>query len=203
MICHASNKVLEQANHLLRLINTILDITQMEGADAHIDHSPVDLKMLLSEAATDTASLLEGKSVVLQCDFDRDLPTVLSDRERLKQILGYLLDNAARFTPEGKIVLSSVPDGGGVEISVQDTGIGIEEKNHEIIFEWFRQIEDTDTRQYGGLGLGLYMVQRLITLLGGTVQVESEIGRGSIFRVWVPCGLEEQSDGPIEVSANL
>ena len=203
MICHASNKVLEQANHLLRLINTILDITQMEGADAHIDHSPVDLKMLLSEAATNIASHLEGKSVVLQCDFDRDLPTVLSDRERLKQILGYLLDNAARFTPEGKIVLSSVPDGGGVEISVQDTGIGIEEKNHEIIFEWFRQIEDTDTRQYGGLGLGLYMVQRLITLLGGTVEVESEIGRGSIFRVWVPCGLEAQSDGPLEVSANL
>ena len=184
----ALKKVIIAADHLLALINNILDFSQIGTGGMVIHREPVDLAVLLGEASASVAAILQGKPIVLSCDYAHSLPTVFTDREQLKQVLGHLLDNAVKFTPEGKIVLRASAAEGGVEILVEDTGIGIELENQEIIFDGFRQVEDTDTRNYGGLGLGLSMVRCQLELLGGEITVKSQVGQGSTFRVWVPIG---------------
>jgi signal transduction histidine kinase len=99
-----------------------------------------------------------------------------------------VLDNAAKFTQQGTIVLGAAGVEGGIEIFVKDTGIGIEEKDREVIFDRFRQIDDGDSRTYGGLGLGLYTARRLLELVDGTIAVESQVGQGSTFSVRIPLG---------------
>ncbi len=111
---------------------------------------------------------------------------IFTDKSRLKQILGQLLDNAAKFTQEGKIILRASARDDGVEIAVEDTGIGIDPDNLTVIFEGFRQVEEADNRCFGGLGSGLYLVRRLLEILGGRISVESRLGEGSTFRVWLP-----------------
>ncbi len=197
----AVNKVLNGSEHLLRLIDAILDISRIDSGRAEIHCAPVDVKGLLKEVAASTAGLLEGKPIILSCDYDRHLPVVFTDRERLKQVLGHILDNAVRFTPEGKIFLRAFAQREGVEITVEDTGIGIEAKDKKIIFEGFRQVEDPNIRKYGGLGVGLYAVQRLLEMLGGSISLESQVGRGSTFRVWLPCGQHRQVEGAVQASA--
>jgi signal transduction histidine kinase len=98
------------------------------------------------------------------------------------------LENAAKFTHEGKIVLRGALVNGGVEVFVEDTGIGIEPAHQKVIFDGFRQVEEEDNRRYEGMGLGLYLSRRILELLGGKITVESEPGSGSRFRVWLPCG---------------
>lgn len=197
----AVDKVLKGAEHLLRLIDAILDISRIDSGRAEIHCAPVDVRALLEEVAASTAGLLEGKPIVLSRDYDRQLPVVFTDRERLKQVLGHILDNAVRFTPEGRIFLRAIAQREGVEISVEDTGIGIEAKDKKIIFEGFRQVEDPNIRKYGGLGVGLYAVQRLLEMLGGTISLESQVDRGSTFRVWLPCGHHRQMEGALQESA--
>lgn len=181
-------KIMKEANHLLTMITNLVDLSQMEGGTPAVHPEPVDLTALLSEVSAQTTALLAGKPVTLCCDHDRSLSTIFTDRQRLKQILLHLLDNAVKFTPGGKIVLRAATAQGGVEFSVQDTGIGVEAKNQEIIFDRFRQADDSNTRSYGGLGIGLHIVQRLLELLGGKITVESRAGEGSTFRVWIPGG---------------
>jgi signal transduction histidine kinase len=116
-----------------------------------------------------------------------ELPTVITDRAKLNQILINLLANAVKFTPAGGVVtLRARASEGGVVIEVEDTGIGI--PPHEIgrVFDEFRQVDGSQQRSYGGVGLGLSLVKRLAELLGATVSVSSALGRGSVFRVIVP-----------------
>src|SRR5215510_9355554 len=109
-----------------------------------------------------------------------------TDSGKLKVVLRNLLGNAVKFTKEGGITVAARSLEGGVKFSVTDTGIGIPQEALGVIFEPFRQIEHSATRQYGGTGLGLHIVKRLFEMLGGTITVESEVGQGSTFRVWVP-----------------
>jgi signal transduction histidine kinase len=111
-----------------------------------------------------------------------------TDRGKLQQILQNLINNAIKFTEKGSVTISAnyLSETGSVEFKVSDTGIGIPKKAVPVIFEKFRQIDSSDTRQYGGVGLGLYIIKKFTDLLGGTVRVESETGKGSIFVVTVP-----------------
>jgi signal transduction histidine kinase len=101
-------------------------------------------------------------------------------------VIKNLVSNAVKFTTEGSVTVEAREQRGGVEISVSDTGIGIPQDALGFIFEPFRQVDSSDTRPYTGSGLGLHIVQRLLEVLGGTITVESAVGRGSTFRVWVP-----------------
>jgi signal transduction histidine kinase/HD-like signal output (HDOD) protein len=186
-------KILKAAEHLLSMIDAILDLTQIEGDLLKVRREPLELSALLDEAALHATGLIAGKPVVLERDYTGTLPTIFSDAKRVKQVLTCLLDNAAKFTREGKIVLGSFGVDGGVEIVVQDTGIGIEEQGREIIFDRFRQLDDGDSRHFGGLGLGLYTVRRVLDLLEGQISVESEPGRGATFRVRLPLGRSAQA----------
>ena len=114
------------------------------------------------------------------------LPSLYTDRIKLKIILKNLLSNAIKFTPEGTITVEVFPHEEGVAFRVSDTGIGIAPEVLPVIFELFRQGDSSATRRYGGTGLGLYIVRQLLEVLGGTIAVDSERGRGSTFRVWLP-----------------
>jgi signal transduction histidine kinase len=101
-------------------------------------------------------------------------------------VLKNLLTNALKFTDEGVVAIAARPQGEGVEFLVRDTGIGIAPETHTLIFEPFRQVDSSTTRRHGGVGLGLYIVRQLLELLGGTVSIDSELGKGATFRVWIP-----------------
>ena len=179
-------KILGSAKHLLTMIDTILDLTQIEGKQVKVQAKETDLVLLLDEVATAAEPLIAGKPVVFERDYDATLPIVVTDGKRLRQALTYLLDNAAKFTHKGKIVLSACQKSDGVEIFVRDTGIGIEEKCRQLIFDSFRQIDDGDDRSFGGLGLGLYTARCVVGLIQGRISVESRLHKGSTFSIWIP-----------------
>jgi len=114
------------------------------------------------------------------------LPAVRTDPVKLKVVLKNLIHNALKFTDVGLVTVEVTTTPGRIQFDVDDTGIGIAPELLGAIFEPFRQADSSSTRSYGGVGLGLYIVQRLLDLLGGGVSVESEVGRGSHFHVWIP-----------------
>ena len=114
------------------------------------------------------------------------LPRLHTDRMKLKVVVKNLVANAVKFTERGSVTIAARLVEGGIEVSVSDTGIGIAPEALPIIFEPFRQVDSSQTRPNGGVGLGLYIVRRLLDALGATIGVESEVGRGSTFRVGIP-----------------
>jgi signal transduction histidine kinase len=125
-----------------------------------------------------------------------DLPSLSTDRTKLKIILKNLLANAIKFTDVGEVRVTVKAENEGIEFSVSDKGTGIAPEVLPIIFEPFRQGESAMTRQYGGLGVGLYVVRRLVETLQGSVLVRSEVGKGSSFRVWLPSRARESAVSP-------
>jgi signal transduction histidine kinase len=132
--------------------------------------------------------LIQKARLSASTDLSPDLPPLGSDRQKVKQIVLNLLTNAIKFTPQGAVRVRAGYDRSRDEIAVavQDTGIGIAEKDQQKIFEDFRQADDSVTRQYGGAGLGLSICRRLANMLGGSITVESRIGAGSTFTLHVP-----------------
>ena len=118
------------------------------------------------------------------------LPTLQTDALKLKVVLKNLIGNAAKFTERGTVTMAVDAVDSGVVFAVTDTGIGIPAQQHATIFEAFRQGDTSIYARYGGAGLGLHIVRRMLDLLGGTIAVESAVGRGSTFRVWLPGDVE-------------
>ena len=176
---------------LLDLINTTLDLTRLEAGQASIDVSDFELPDLLVEIHQELADEVPPL-VELSCLADAQVPTLRTDRSKLKTVLKNLVHNALKFTRQGHVHVRAhlAPGGSRVQLVVRDTGIGIAAANVKAIFEMFRQIEPALTRHYGGVGLGLYIVQRLLDLLQGQIHVESEPGKGSTFEVTIPIRLK-------------
>jgi putative nucleotidyltransferase with HDIG domain len=179
-------KIKQQADALTTLITHILEISQIDSGTFALQRRSFDVIGLLDEVAGDVPKLLNGKPVVFTTDYDKQPYLIVSDYRRVKQVLNHLLENAAKFTHRGKIVLRAAASERGVTITIEDTGIGIDPAHQELIFEGFRQVEDEDNRRYDGLGLGLYLSRSLLGILGGTIRVESNAGEGSRFHVWLP-----------------
>ncbi|MCX8071456.1 MAG: ATP-binding protein [Candidatus Binatia bacterium] len=177
------------AQHLLELITMTLDFSRLEAKQVAVRCDPVDLRSLLEQVKheVESASCKPAVSVVLQ--LEDNLPVVMSDPIKIGVVVKNLLTNAIKFTDEGQVSLGARPLNDGVELVVSDTGIGIAPEALEHIFEPFWQADTSTTRRHGGVGLGLYIVHRLVEILGGTIQVRSEVGRGSRFSVWLPAVL--------------
>ncbi len=172
---------------LLNLINEILDLSKIEAGHIQVHAEAFSVEKLLGDIATLLGPVAREKGLTLDVSMASNCPPVLeSDRQRLEQILKNLLSNALKFTESGGVsVTASAAADGQVAFSVTDTGIGIAPEQQTRIFEAFQQADGSISRRYGGTGLGLSISLELARLLGGTITVDSELGKGSCFRVLV------------------
>ena len=181
------NDILSSGKHLLSLINDILDLSKIEAGRMELEAQPFDLPAALDNALTLIKERAARNSIGLVVHVDPGIGEILADERKVKQVLLNLLSNAVKFTPEGgKITMSATLNGGAVEVSVADTGIGIAAEDQQAIFEEFRQVGSDYARKREGTGLGLALARRLVELHGGTLTVASEPGKGSTFTFTIP-----------------
>ncbi len=176
----------KSAQGLLELITATLDLSRLETGQVKPEVQAIALPDLVTELEAEISGLREKPNVDFAWDLAPGLPELRSDPVKLKMVFKNLIGNAIKFTDAGSVAVRLRPRDGGVEITVADTGVGIAREMLPVIFEPFRQADVFRTREHGGVGLGLYIVRRLLDLLGGTIDVESTVGQGSTFRVWVP-----------------
>lgn len=198
-------KVLKNGKHLLQLINDILDISKLESGRMMLSVETEDISTIISNCVLIVEPLIQSNRLNLTQDIQQNLPPLTTDIVKVRQILVNLLSNAAKFTEKGGIVITVRQSGAGiVSFAVKDTGIGIESKNLDKVFEEFQQVDSSSTRKYKGTGLGLPIARRLARMLGGDLMVESEFGKGSTFTLTVPLKLPTrimELQAPMQVSA--
>ena len=177
----------DHAARLGRLTDDLLKLSQMEAGKLDLDLRPVAAADLI-DSCVETARLRAGqKQLTLVIDSAPGLPPVRGDSVRLREVLQNLLDNAVQYTPAGgRLTVRAAASDGGVVISVADTGIGIPKADQERIFERFYRVDAARSREVGGTGLGLAIARHLVEAQGGRITVESEVGRGSTFSVFLP-----------------
>ncbi|MEE8113938.1 MAG: ATP-binding protein, partial [Nitrososphaerales archaeon] len=180
-------KIMASAEELLTMINGIMEVTRLEAEAVKVERHEFSLEELLAGIRT-SYDVLQRKELTLTWDYPSNLPVMKTDSGKLKHILCNLINNAVKFTERGSVTVSAqyLPATETVEFKVADTGIGIPKESLPLIFEKFRQLDNSSTRSHGGAGLGLYIVKQFTEMLGGTVRVETEPGRGSTFMVMVP-----------------
>jgi signal transduction histidine kinase len=179
-------KILVSAEHLLSLINDVLDLAKVEAGRTEVYPVEFVLGPMLAECLHTVEPVLKSEQVRLVHEVAADLPTLYTDRDKVKQILMNLLSNAVKFTHAGTITLTARLHKGTIAIAVADTGIGIPEAALAHIFEEFRQVDSSTTREYGGTGLGLAISQQFARLMGGDITVQSTEGVGSTFTLTLP-----------------
>ncbi|HEX5020866.1 MAG TPA: sensor histidine kinase [Candidatus Binatia bacterium] len=178
--------LLNNAERLLNLIDGLLDFARIEAGKMELRVEPVGVDEIIHVAASTVEPILNGGSIRLTREIAPGLPALNTDREKLRQIILNLLDNAAKFTERGEIKISASQQNGSLRLVVSDTGIGIEKKDLDQIFEEFHRGDFQNTKQYRGTGLGLAIAKRFVTLLGGEITVDSEVGKGSTFTIMLP-----------------
>ena len=183
--------VRDSSRHLLALINDVLDISKIEAGQLEMRPVTFDLRASFLKTAGIVKPLAEKKALDLRVDVAPTVGFVTSDPRRIEQILLNLLNNAVKFTERGSITLRAVRVGAAIRFSVADTGIGIKPENLGVLFQPFRQIDSGLARQHEGTGLGLAICRRLTELLGGSISVESEWGKGSVFTCTLPLPKEQ------------
>jgi signal transduction histidine kinase len=173
------------SRHLLGLINQVLDLSRIEAGRETMETDTFEVSALLAEVRDIVAPLAEAKSlrIAMECERLNGRPTVTTDRGKLRQILINLLGNAVKFTERGGVQLSAYRIGDRLVMTVSDTGAGIAPDNLDAVFDEYQQIETHDGGKPQGTGLGLSVSRRLAMLLGGDIEVESELGVGSRFSV--------------------
>ena len=180
-------RVETNAQHLMAIINDILDISRIEAGRLPVHVSRFSLAQLVNEVVAEVRPISERAQLQVHCELEPRLPDLHSDRPKVKQILLNLVTNAIKFTPKGSVTVSARRrEKGTVELSVTDTGIGVSEKDQVRIFEDFQQADNSPAREYGGVGLGLAIVQRLAHMLDATIDLKSKVGKGSTFTVLLP-----------------
>ena len=186
-------KVYSTSQHLLELINDILDLSKIEAGKMPLHVETVDMAEILDELSATVEPMVQSKRLTFRIDADPGLPALDTDRTKLKQILLNLLSNAIKFTHSGSVGIGARNVGERVRLTVEDTGIGIKPEHLEAIFDDFRQIDQSHTREYGGTGLGLSITRKLLALLGGAITVESAYGSGTKFVLDLPLRPPEPS----------
>lgn len=179
-------RIARSSRELLDLIEATLDLSRLEARQLPMDLRLVDLAALLDELAGEARALPLRPGVQLHWEVAADTPPIVTDPVKLKMVLKNLIGNAVKFTERGRIVVRSAADGAGVALTVVDTGVGIAAEAQGIVFEPFRQADRSVHARFGGAGLGLYIVRRLLGLLGGSITLRSQPGRGSTFQVHLP-----------------
>ena len=195
------------ADTLLRLINDILDISKLEACKYNLREENFDIKAIIEETVAAQIPIANGKGLGLDCTFGGNIPKLVrGDGQRIQQVLNCMLSNAIKFTNEGGVrvkvaCLDDSMDKVKLRIAVADSGIGISDADKNKLFIRFSQVDSSDTRKYGGSGLGLVITKQIVELMGGNITVQSKEGLGSTFIVEVPLKLIKAADVEIEESA--
>jgi PAS domain S-box-containing protein len=197
---HPLRRIDNSARELLDLITAVLDVSRLEAGRLPVEVQRVEIPALLEEIKAETQGIQERVDLEFSWKVEGGLPSLHTDPGKLKIVLKNLIGNAMKFTKEGRITVEAQGSVGGVEIKVVDTGMGIPSESLGLIFEPFRQVDTIAKGQAEGTGLGLHIVKRLLELLGGTVTVESQVGYGSTFCVWMP---KESSASPKDSSSMM
>jgi signal transduction histidine kinase len=185
----ACASIKRSAQSLLGLVDDVLNLARAEASKIEARPRSVDIAALVERVTASVSWMVGTKRIQLEAEVAADLPFVQSDDRWLAHVLVNLVSNAVKFTPEGgRVIVRALdrPEADAVVLEVVDTGIGIAREERERIFEPFRQGDSSDEKRYGGVGLGLALVARLTDLLGAAVELDSEVGKGSTFRVIVP-----------------
>jgi DNA-binding response OmpR family regulator len=192
-------EIYRSCKHLLSLVDDVLDLSQMEVGEMKLDSKPVRLNRVVAEALGVIRPLIRGRKIELQAKLPADLPPVLIDRDRVRQVLVNLLNNARRFTDQGSITVYAVQEAEYVRITVVDTGVGIPVDKQKDVFKEFRQIDSAAFRSEDGSGLGLAISKRFIEMHGGQIWVESEgiPGHGSRFHFTLPLAGAKSIEYPV------
>lgn len=200
-----SENIMSSGRMLLGIINDLLDLAKIEAGKMELHLGPVKMTEMAANLIDFMRPLADKKSLQLVADIPDDLTEITSDSGRIQQILYNLLSNAVKFTPDGGLVELKLArtEEGGVEITVRDTGVGIPRAQLSSVFERFRQLDESITREHSGTGLGLAISKELVKLLGGSIHVESEPGEGSVFSVILPRTAPEQEVGAALIGLNL
>jgi signal transduction histidine kinase/CheY-like chemotaxis protein len=189
--------VFDGGQHLLGLINDILDVAKIEAGRMEIVFEDVDLRDVIKGVMSTAIALVKDKPVELQQSVSPDLPAVRGDTRRIRQVLLNLVSNATKFTEQGFIRVEAEATSSEVVLSVSDSGIGIPPDKQNVIFEPFTQVDGSTTRRAGGTGLGLSISKRLVEVHGGNIWLESTPGEGSTFHVTLPI------NAPVEIPEEI
>ena len=179
-------RVTTAADNLLGLINGLLDLSKIEAGRMEITVEELDVRPVIEDVVALVKPQSDAKELEVVANIPLELPTILADRVRFRQVLVNLLSNAVKFTDKGAVTISATSGNGWVTLSVADTGIGISQEAQAYIFDEFRQADASTTRRYGGTGLGLAISKRLVALHGGRISVESGANGGSVFSITMP-----------------
>ncbi len=187
-----STNILKSGKHLLSLINNILDISKVESGNMEVQCDRFNIVSTITEILELVTPLSKKKNITLKTHFQTDELELNCDHAKIKGVLYNLFSNAIKFTYEnGNVNIYCKTKDDRVQISVSDDGIGIPEEKHRSIFEPFKQVDSSHSRQYQGTGLGLALVKQYIELHGGTIWVESKAGKGSVFTFEIPMEAKE------------
>ena len=187
--------------HLLALINDILDLSRIEAGREDLEIAQFDPGHLVAEVVASINPLAHQKKIELAHTPAPRLAPMRSDAGKIRHILQNLLGNAVKFTEAGQVEISARQEGADIHITVRDTGIGIAQDQFALIFDEFKQADGSNTRRFGGTGLGLTIARKYARLLGGEITVESVLGQGSVFTLRLPLHLEDIKPG-IEADGN-
>ena len=198
----ALDKIMLQASALTQMINDVLQVSAIGAMKARLSCADLDLVSFLTELR-ESYQFANGSSIKVSWTFGDDLPVIRTDAEKLKAILQNLINNALKFTERGSVEIGvkELSYAKAVEFTVKDTGIGIPADKIETIFGMFQQADNSATRGYGGVGIGLYIVKSFTELLGGNVAVWSEVGKGACFTVNLPLNSQAKCAGVAGVAA--
>jgi PAS domain S-box-containing protein len=196
------------AEALITLINDVLDLSKAEAGKLTLSNGPFELRRELEQVVGLFGARAYDKGIEIAAHIARGVPTTVhGDAIRLRQVLGNLVNNAVKFTDSGAVLLSvnAIPAGAGpatIEFSVTDTGLGIAPDEQRRIFDAFEQADGSVTRKFGGTGLGLAISRQLVELMRGSMDLSSELGRGSRFSFRIPMGVEPLELPPVAPAAD-
>ena len=189
------DNILSSSRSLLQMITELLDLAKIEAGRVDVNVEP----MSVADACEGLLNLIRPQAdetqIELALDVPVDVPVVHTDAGKFQQIIFNFLSNAVKFTPEGgRVTLNAMTEQDGVRVSVADTGPGIPVEAHEQVFEKFRQLDDSHTREHAGSGLGLAISRQLAELLNGRIELDSDVGRGAAFSLIIPMMLEAKTE---------
>jgi signal transduction histidine kinase len=179
--------ILTSGENLLGLINDLLDLSKIEAGSMDLERREFSVKELMKSAAGMFTEKAIVHNITLECHVEEGVGEIIADQRKVKQVIVNLLSNAIKFTPPGGTVrMNARKTAEAIEISVEDTGIGISSEDISQLFQPFHQLESPFQKKYSGAGLGLFLTKRLVELQGGGIRAESEKGGGSVFSFSIP-----------------